>query len=244
MADWLAHERITVLSWGPTPFRQFLGTLPAGATFPGIRVVLMGSEPLRWGDVDRPRRFARDGLLINRLGATETLNYRLLPIDAAAPIGRGVVPGGYAVADQEVLLLDEAGAGSRPRRRRRDRRAEPLPLAGLLGPPGPGRGGLPRRPGRLGRGSTGPGDLGLLRPDGCLEFHGRRDFQVKIRGHRVELAEVEAVLAGPPASRRPRWSREDRPDDRRLVAYVVPVGPAARCRRVARPPRPRRCPTS
>ena len=40
------------------------------------------------------------------------------------------------------------------------------------------------------------GDLGFIRYDGCLQYLGRKDFQVKIRGHRVELAEIEVALLG------------------------------------------------
>ena len=38
------------------------------------------------------------------------------------------------------------------------------------------------------------GDLGRLRPDGCLEHLGRKNFQHKIRGHRVEVADIETAL--------------------------------------------------
>jgi len=68
------------------------------------------------------------------------------------------------------------------------------------------------------------GDLARYLPDGNIEFLGRIDHQVKIRGYRIELGEVEAFVKQYPfVQEAATIVREDRPGDKRLVAYIVPV---------------------
>jgi amino acid adenylation domain-containing protein len=66
------------------------------------------------------------------------------------------------------------------------------------------------------------GDLGRWRSTGVIDCLGRTDFQVKVRGYRIELGEIEAALARNPAiAAAAVTTREDRPGDVRLIAYIV-----------------------
>ncbi|MFC8709892.1 amino acid adenylation domain-containing protein [Streptomyces sp. NPDC057197] len=70
------------------------------------------------------------------------------------------------------------------------------------------------------------GDLVTVREDGALEFAGRLDDQVKLRGHRVELGEIESVLTAHPGVAAAAVSVHETPDgDKHLVAHVVPAAP-------------------
>jgi amino acid adenylation domain-containing protein len=93
---------------------------------------------------------------------------------------------------------------------------------GYLGRPGATAQVFVPHPWQVGQRLYRTGDLGRLRSDGSLQYFGRRDHQVKIRGVRVELGEVEtAIRAYPPVCDVVVDTWEAEPGDRRLIAYVT-----------------------
>jgi amino acid adenylation domain-containing protein len=202
----------------PTP--GFLSTLDSN-DLRNIRVVSAGGQALTW-DVVRDWPVGRK--VFNAYGPTETTVtaslYRCESGDAART-GRSP-PIGRPIANVQMYLLDEMG--------------HPCP-EGVVGEICIGGAGVARgywrRPGltaekfvaspfisgvRLYR----TGDLGRYRPDGNIEFVGRNDEQVKVRGYRVELGEIESRLHEHPGVREAAvLAREDRPGDQRLVAYYT-----------------------
>jgi len=80
------------------------------------------------------------------------------------------------------------------------------------------------------------GDLGRWLPDGTIAFLGRADYQVKLRGFRIEPGEIEAALTRYPAIREAVVIASPKGgDDRRLIAYLVPESQPARMPRSCDP---------
>ncbi len=67
------------------------------------------------------------------------------------------------------------------------------------------------------------GDLGRYLPDGNIEFLGRVDFQIKIRGHRMETGEIEAALTQHSAIKSAVVTAVGEAEKQRLVAYIIPA---------------------
>jgi acyl-coenzyme A synthetase/AMP-(fatty) acid ligase len=110
LAEWIRKHRITMIHTLATTFRAFVDTLPAGATFPTVRVLRLGGEPINGGDVRSfQRHFPPPCVLMHVIGPTETFSIRRHFIDHDWKGEEGKVPVGYAVPDKEVLLFDENG---------------------------------------------------------------------------------------------------------------------------------------
>ncbi|MEV6975750.1 amino acid adenylation domain-containing protein [Kitasatospora sp. NPDC093806] len=224
-------EGVTVLSQTPTAFRQFADAdAVAGAGALALRHVVFGGEALEpgalraWAD-----RHPAGPRLVNMYGITETTVHVTAHPLGAADLAAPTSVIGRPLADLAVHLLD--------------RRGEPVPpgVPGELcvGGPGLARGYLGRPgltaerfvPAPLGDGERlyRSGDLARRLPDGTLEYLGRIDQQVKVRGHRVELGEIEAELGAHPGVRHAAvLPRETPGGGTGLVAYLVPAEEAGR----------------
>jgi acyl-coenzyme A synthetase/AMP-(fatty) acid ligase len=228
MAEWIGREGVTIYSWSPTLFRQFMHTVEPRRKLRSPRLVALGNEPVLSRDMALVREhFSESCLFVNRLGTTETANFAMWLASAETPIPKGTVPVGYAVEGKEVLLLDEAGKEVGFNRVGEIVVRSDYLATGYWRNPELTRRRFPLDPTGSGKRVFLTGDLGILRPDGCLECLGRKDFQLKVRGARIDPGEIEgallqipsvkdAVVVGAPAS----------DGETRLVAYVIPSTPA------------------
>jgi amino acid adenylation domain-containing protein len=219
LRDWLGAERITI-TFLPTPLAESAMTMewPPDTA---LRLLLTGGDTLH--------RYPVPGLpftVVNNYGPTEsTVVTTSGKVEAGA--GPGRLPSiGHPIANIQVHILDES------------QRPVPGDAVGELyiGGAGLARGYLNRPDLTAEKFVTAQfsdcgsarlyktGDLARYLPDGSIEFRGRIDHQIKIRGFRVELGEIEAVLGAHPAVRTSVVvAREVVPGDKRLVAYVVPA---------------------
>ncbi|MBG6090821.1 non-ribosomal peptide synthetase [Actinomadura viridis] len=216
-------ERVTVLNQTPSAFYQLMAADrdAAGVDLSALRYVVFGGEALEPGRLeDWYSRHSDDApVLVNMYGITETtvhVSYVALDRAYAASASGSVI--GTGIPDLRIYVLDD--------------RLQPVP-AGVVGElcvagPGLARGYLNRPDLTAERFVADPygvpgarmyrtGDLGRWLPDGRLEYLGRSDQQVQLRGFRIEPGEIEGVLARHEAvSDVAVVVRDDR-----LIAYIV-----------------------
>lgn len=216
----LKQQRVDVLDCTPSHLQLLLGANLFDGGSSSLRMVLVGGEALdeqTWARLTRsisPRFY-------NLYGPTEcTVDATACHVQAAGE--RPVI--GRPVANTQIYLVDDYG------------QPVPVGVAGEVCIAGDGlaRGYLhqpvltatqfiPNPFGaRAGARLYLTGDVARYLPGGVIEFLGRRDWQVKVRGHRVELGEIESAIKEHPSVKESVVVlREDQPGEKRLVAYVV-----------------------
>ncbi|HKH48447.1 MAG TPA: amino acid adenylation domain-containing protein [Thermoanaerobaculia bacterium] len=216
LAEWMARERISVAHLTPAMAQLLTGTA-GDVHLPALRRAFFGGDALLRRDVARLRALAPEVTCVNFYGATETpqaMGWHV--VDPAAPDDGRPVPLGRGIEGAQLLVLTETGRLAGVGEVGEIHIRTPYLALGYLDDPA-----LTRErflPGQLYR----TGDLGAYLPDGQVRPLGRADRQIKIRGFRVEPAEIEAALARQEGVREALVLLRGE----RLVAYVVPATPS------------------
>ncbi|MEU3741534.1 amino acid adenylation domain-containing protein [Streptomyces sp. NPDC032198] len=214
---------ITALHLTAGSFRVLAEESPE--SFVGLREVLTGGDVVPAASVARVRKACPEVTVRHMYGPTETTLCATWHVLRAGDVMDPVLPIGHPLPHRRALVLDAF--------------LQPLPAgvtgelyvagAGLAqsywGSPGATADRFVACPSALGERMYRTGDLVRESDTGELLFVGRADTQVKVRGYRVELGEVEAALTAHSAvAQAVVVAREDGPGERRLVGYVVPDG--------------------
>lgn len=215
----LVDNAITVCHFVPSAFAAFLGE-PGARNAPSLRLVICSGEALPVETLAVADDVLGAGKVHNLYGPTEAAVditwWR--PDGAEYPVS---VPIGLPVYNSAVYVLDDA--------------LRPLPLGsvgelhlagiqlarGYLGQPGLTATRFVADPFRPGARMYASGDLARRRPDGEIEYVGRVDDQVKVRGRRIELGEINAALASVPGVAQAVTVTRGHASDTLLLAYVV-----------------------
>jgi amino acid adenylation domain-containing protein len=225
LADYFERNRIDCLKIVPSHLEALLTSPRAAAILPRERLVLGGEASSR-RLIEKIESLAPSCRILNHYGPTETTVGALTCPVQSSSLGAesNSAPIGWPLANTQVYLLDSS------------MRPAPRGVAGeaYIGGAGVARGYL-NRPDltadrfvpdpfarRLGGRLYKTGDLCRRLPDGRIEFIGRKDNQVKLRGYRIELAEIEAALREhPEVGQAAVLAAQGRTAEKRLVGYVV-----------------------
>jgi amino acid adenylation domain-containing protein len=218
----LRQLRINILFVTTAVLNQVAARAPRA--FARLRCLLFGGEAADPGSVRLILERGAPQRLLHLYGPTESTTFATWHPVEAVPDDAVTIPIGRAVSNTAIYILDE--------------RLQPVPVGVVgelcIGGDGLARGYLHDASRTVERFAPSPfgaapgqrlyrsGDLAKHLPGGAIEFVGRRDGQVKIRGHRIELGEVEALLrAHPEVDDVVALSRADTRGDKRLIAYVA-----------------------
>jgi amino acid adenylation domain-containing protein len=221
LGEAIRHHGITTLWLTSVLFAEMVDCNVEGLR--GVRQLLTGGDVVPAATVRRALQAHPELTVINGYGPTECTTFACCyRIEASTPIGESL-PIGRPIANTRAYVVDDALA--------------PVEVGATgelcLAGDGLARGYLHRPALTAARFVTAPfspgerlyrtGDRARYRADGNLEFLGRIDRQVKVRGFRAEPGEIEAAIAAHPAvAQAAVLARGDAEEPRRLVAYVVP----------------------
>ncbi|PWK15798.1 non-ribosomal peptide synthetase [Tumebacillus permanentifrigoris] len=231
LVKWIEEERLTLVHCVPSVFRQLLAEVQSmekatrAARFPNLRYILMAGEVLEVKQVRQwMESFGKRIQLVNLYGSTETTMIKMFHrIEDMPPAGKSI-PVGRAMKGAAPLILNDkqklCGIGQVGEIYIRS----PYLSLGYYKRPELTKDVFLQNPlqaGELDRVYR-TGDLGRYLADGTVEYIGRKDNQVKVRGIRVELGEIEAALTSAEGVREAvAVARVEDEGDCTLIAYFT-----------------------
>lgn len=227
LSSWLNQQEITILFAVATMFRHFVNTLTQQEKFPKLRLIQVGSETVYKKDVELYKQhFSNDCIFVANLGGSEISPIRQYFVDRETEIIGSTVPAGYAVEDHEVLLIDDEGKPVEFNQIGEIVVRSRYLFCGYWQRPDLTEAVLLKDVQEENKLLYKTGDLGCMLPDGCLLHLGRKDFQVKVRGYRIDVSEVEMVLINTNLIREAAVvASPDHLGEQHLRAYIVPIAP-------------------
>jgi amino acid adenylation domain-containing protein len=193
LGDWLNANQINGLYLVPSVFRAWIGQLDK-EKFENLRFLRLGAEPVLSQDVENfQRHFGSTCVLANGYASTETGTICQEFFSRAPNLSGGLVPAGHVVDGKSITLIDENGCEAA------DGTDGEIVVSSLYLGPGyftpdlfatitaqPNAAAIHR--------SVPTGDIGRRLPDGRILLLGRKDWQIKLHGQRVNLLEIERSI--------------------------------------------------
>lgn len=194
LTDWIKTENITIYHSVPQLFRSFIRRLKENEVVESIRLVLLGGEAVFRSDIELFKKHcSKDCLLANVLGASEVLVGTMFYSNSETSDYGYTIPVGYQVEGVKVHLLDKNGEEALAYQPGEIVYESDFLAKGYWN-------NIDKTNEVFNKSSNGTGvlyrsgDIGRKLSNGAIEYLGRKDFQIKIRGYRVELGEVESCL--------------------------------------------------
>ena len=216
----LREANASMLWAAPTTLRMLTSALDPAERITCVRTVLVAGEQTSTRDLEAARAaFGAEVVFVNRYGTTETDIIAWERLEGAAAYPPGPLPIGRPVAGKTVLVVDDGGGESKP--------GEVGEIAVRSHYLSPGYWKRPDLSAAAYQSGAQPadertyltGDLGRFATDGRLWHCGRKDRQIKVRGHRIEPTEIEVALCC--HSGVAEAAVVLHPDGGRMVAYWV-----------------------
>jgi amino acid adenylation domain-containing protein len=191
----IRERGITIYGSVPALFRQLAETVTDNERLDSIRLVRLGGDRVDWSDVDLLKKSCPRAALTVSLGSTEcsshyaewVVDHGLEPRGIRLPVGRPMPDVAVAILDEDSAPVPDGEVGEFAVSGR-------YLALGYWRMPEATEAAFLAVPGQPGVRTFRTGDMGCRRADGLLEFAGRKDQQFKLRGHRIEPAEIETTL--------------------------------------------------